>query len=129
MSKPIEMGIFTSDWGISAQRVGPDAFVALLTSDTRGTRPVVVIRTRAIGEVLIAPDLDNRLGFWTELSRSTYTLAERSPVTIFGGEGPFALTPLRILTADPREASDIGMALGDMMKRSIRFARVVIDSS
>lgn len=132
MSKPIEMGMFISDWGIKAVRVGQDAFVALLSNERMGTNPVVVIREKRgvrFPNDLNTPDVENKCGVWTRLRNPGYMLAEESPVTIYGGEGSFELTPHRILTASTEEITDINRALSEILTRAIEFAEITTNSA
>lgn len=129
MGKLIETGIFTSSWVIGTKRVGKDGFVALVSSDQMGTNPVVVVRRGLEGLTQLPTDPQKQLGCWTQLSKAAYKLAEKAPVTIYGGEGSFNLTPYHILTADTRDARDIDRAFGRMMNRALRFTRAIMEAA
>ncbi len=131
MGKPIEKGIFTDGWVVNSKRVGPNAFVALVSHERRGTSPIVVIR-KGVGDLAqLLSNSQEQLGCWTALSgESAYRFAEESPVVVYGGEGPFALTPNRILTASSyQEVVDVNNALGKMMNRAVRFARAITEAT
>lgn len=127
MSKPIEKGIFTDAWVIDSKRVGQDTFVALVSHERRGTSPIVVTRRKAEDLAQLPTDLQKELGCWTPLvGRSAYAPAERLPLTVYGGEGSFNLTPHRILTANSyQDVVEVNNVLRSMMNRAVRFARAI----
>lgn len=63
MSKLIERGIFTSELVIGMRRVGKDAFVALLSSDRTGTKPIVVVRQRSVSATKLPINPQEQFGY------------------------------------------------------------------
>ena len=125
MGERIKTEIFTPKCGFRIQRVGRDGFAAVVSSDDRGTHPLVVFRSSE--DPKRWPPYLWPFGGWTLLHPETYTLAETSPVAIYGGTGSFTLTPSNRLTAmieaDMRALKDIDTAIAEMMRRGVLLVR------